>query len=232
MQWGFWKAILHHLILSHTKTRIKNLTEISQSQISPRWWLRTKARRRYFSAIDHNGVRCKWSKTGKKILSPVQWSDETFWHIWIWQIQICTWLSHKLYHMICTGAALWEPITFLQRTSSQTWKGDWTSFFCRTVITISILMKIWKMIKAKILIVAAAVPFQIQSRNPEPWHVEHNQGLTRNSTSRLQRNDIMNKLFEIVYFQRARRKKWSYGWSDSRIHTACRPKIKRWKETT
>ena len=56
----------------------------------------------------------------------------------------CIWVSHKLYHMICTGAALWEPITFLQRTSSQTWKGYWSSFFCRTVITISILMKIWK----------------------------------------------------------------------------------------
>ena len=35
----------------------------SQSQISPRLWLRTKARRRCFSAIDHNGVRYKWSKT-------------------------------------------------------------------------------------------------------------------------------------------------------------------------
>ena len=114
---------------------------------------------------------------GKKrfFLAPVQWSFGTS------EFEKCTWVSHKLYHIICTGAALWEPIALLQRTSSQTWKGDWSSFFCRIVITISILMKIWKMIKHKILIVAAAVPFQIQPRNPEPWHVQHNQGLTRNS---------------------------------------------------
>ena len=127
----------------------------------------------------------KMIEDGKKrlFLIPVQWME--WWDVLIGTSEYdkckCTWVNHKLYHIICTGAALWEPIALLQRTSSQTWKGDWSSFFCRTVITISILMKIWKMIKHKILIVSAAVPFQIQPRNPEPWHVQHNQGLTRNS---------------------------------------------------
>ena len=153
-----------------------------------------------------------------------------FWHIWIWEMHMGEpqALSHNLYRCCsmrtnCSSAKDFEPnlerwlniIFFVEQSSPSV--SSWRSA---------------KKILHKIPIVAAAVPFQIQPRNPEPWHVEHNQGLTRNSTSRLQRNDITNKLFKIVYFQRARKKKWSYGWSDSRTHTAYRQKIKRWKGTT
>ena len=82
----------------------------------------------------------KMIEDGKKIFSHT--SSMEFWHIWIWEMHMGEpqALSDNLYRCCsmrtnCSSAKDFEP-------NLERWLN--IIFFCRTVITISILMKIWK----------------------------------------------------------------------------------------